>query len=161
MTALASRLLAEADEVGALQTGLTTGSVVMPRNQAVRIVNALRAAAAALSDHFVDANKKVPEGREVVAKLVNRIERGGKTTTFIRPTSLGMDMPLGEYPLYLGPTTQPPGDGWVLHGRVNGYLPRQQAIEIHADAPLPDWLTSVRDLRVTVAAAPSAKGVAK
>src|SRR5690554_4785153 len=44
-----------------------------------------------------------------VAKLVNRKDAdGGKTTTFIRPTSLGMDLPLGEYPLHLHPPPSAP-----------------------------------------------------
>src|SRR5690606_31278317 len=44
-----------------------------------------------------------------VAKLVNRKDAdGGKTTTFIRPTSLGMDLPLGEYPLHLHPPPSSP-----------------------------------------------------
>lgn len=47
-----------------------------------------------------------PVAAEPVAKLVNRIDGdGGKTTTFIRPTALGMDLPLGEYPLYTTPPT--------------------------------------------------------
>ena len=44
-----------------------------------------------------------------MAKLVNRKDSdGGKTTTFIRPTSLGMDLPLGEYPLHLHPPPSAP-----------------------------------------------------
>src|SRR5690606_2437275 len=46
-----------------------------------------------------------PAEAQPVAKLVNRKDSdGGKTTTFIRPTSLGMDLPLGEYPLHLHPS---------------------------------------------------------
>ena len=46
-----------------------------------------------------------PAEAQPVAKLVNRKDAdGGKTTTFIRPTSLGMDLPLGEYPLHLHPS---------------------------------------------------------
>lgn len=53
--------------------------------------------------------------RNVAAKLVNRIDSdGGKTTTFIRPTALGMDLPLGEYPLYLDQPATPAGGGGEL-----------------------------------------------
>lgn len=80
MNTLPDRLLACADEVGALQTGLTTGSVVMPRNQAVRIVNALREAAAALSGgEAVGARRRTMtlatserEARELLAREYER-----------------------------------------------------------------------------------------
>lgn len=50
-----------------------------------------------------------PAEAQPVAKLVNRKDAdGGKTTTFIRPTSLGMDLPLGEYPLHLHPPPSAP-----------------------------------------------------
>lgn len=44
--------------------------------------------------------------------------------------------------------------GEVLSGCVNGYLPRQQAIEVKADAPLPAWLTSQPGLRVFLSTTP-------
>lgn len=54
-------------------------------------------------DHAVSRLRSQPPAEaQAVAKLVNRVDSdGGKTTTFIRPTSLGMGLPLGEYPLHL------------------------------------------------------------
>src|SRR5690606_37116700 len=50
-----------------------------------------------------------PAEAQPVAKLVNRKDAdGGKTTTFIRPTGFGMDLPLGEYPLHLHPPPSAP-----------------------------------------------------
>src|SRR5690606_28297047 len=57
-----------------------------------------------------------PAEAQPVAKLVNRKDAdGGKTTTFIRPTSLGMDLPPGEYPLHLHPPPSAPvGAEWDM-----------------------------------------------
>src|SRR5690606_19242227 len=57
-----------------------------------------------------------PAEAQPVAKLVNRKDAdGGKTTTFIRPTEFGMDLPLGEYPLHLHPPPSAPvGVEWPL-----------------------------------------------
>ena len=42
-------------------------------------------------------------------------------------------------------------DGAVAHGYINGYLPRQRAVEIRLDDGVPKWITDSAVFRVTIA----------
>lgn len=156
MTTLPDRLLAYAVKQEQVRDALG-----IPAHDFVdqQEIDDLREAAAALSDHFVDANKMVPEGREAVAQ-VNVSADSTDLCWIDGAAKRSFDGRIGTHLLY---TTPQPGDGmdstrldWLL-ARINV---DRWGVCLPCGSTPPGATREQLDASM-LPAAPSAKGVAK